>query len=247
MAIARKRLVLAACWLAVASTAMPAAAAEPGASTLLRLAGRHVKWGPVTYGSGAQVTYAFLDRPSSFPRARNCRSMQGLAPLLQANGIAGAAFAVEVRAAFAIWSAAAALRFVEVANPAQADIVIGAQAGSDGTAFTNVVDRTVPSGPLGAIDRATVCLDPKVRWELGVDGDPSTYNVRYVVAHEIGHAIGLDHAGRDRGLMGFAYLERITSVDQVRLGAADIAAVTQLYGPRRSVVAAYSAQTPTPE
>jgi hypothetical protein len=51
-----------------------------------------------------------------------------------------------------------------------------------------------------------------------------------VATHEIGHAIGLDHQGRDRGIMGFAYLERASSIAEVRLAATDIAAAVQLYG-----------------
>jgi hypothetical protein len=247
VAKARELLVAAACWLTFSSIAIPAGAAEPSVSTLLRLGGRHVKWGLTAYGSGAAVTYAFLDHHRSFPGARNCRAMRPLDALLQANGIAPAAFVAEVRAAFAVWSAAAAVSFTEIANPLRADIVIGAQAGSDGAAFTNIVDGKLQRGLIGAIDRATVCLDAKVPWELEVDGDPKTYNVRYVVAHEIGHAIGLDHAGRARGLMGFAYLERMASKTEVRLAASDIDAVTELYGPARRVVAQNSAQTPAPE
>ena len=247
MADARACLVAATGWLMVAASGMPAGAAESSASTLLRLAGRHVKWGPPDYGSGAEVTYAFLDAPRSFPGARNCREMQALDPLLRASTIEPAAFTAEVRLAFAVWSAAAALRFVEVADADQADILIGAQSGSDGAAFTNVVETRTPRGAVGTIEQATVCLDPAVPWELAIDGNPKTYNVRYVMAHEIGHAIGLDHAGRAGGLMGFAYLERMASVEEVRLAAADIAAVTQLYGPVRSLLADGSAQTPDPE
>jgi hypothetical protein len=82
---------------------------------------------------------------------------------------------------------------------------------------------------------------------LAVDRDPTTFNVRYVVAHEIGHAIGLDHAGRARGLMGFAYLERLGSAAEVRLGPIDVEAVIALYGPPQPVLADSSAQTPAPE
>ena len=241
------RSAAAAYGLALVLAALPAAAVEPSSTILLRLDGRHVKWGAPAYGEPAQVTYALLQGPLERPAARNCRSMRELDGLLRTNAMAPAAFADEVRAAFAIWSNAADLRFVEVADPARADLVLGAQSGSDGAAFTDVTAARAGPGPVKPLTAAAICLDPTVRWELAVDRDPRTYNVRYVLAHEIGHAIGLDHAGRARGLMGFAYLERLASATEVRLGPVDIAAVTALYGPPRPVVADGSAQTPAPE
>ena len=235
-----------ACWLAL-TAALPAAAAEPSPSTLLRLDGRLVKWGVPAYRAPARVTYAFLDAPRDRPDARNCRSMRDLDGLLRANAIPPDAFAEEVRAAFAVWSSAAGLRFVESDDPAHADILIGAQSGSDGTAFTDVTEDRRAPGPIVPLQSAAICLDSTVRWELAVDRDPKTFNVRYVVAHEIGHAIGLDHAGRARGLMGFAYLERLRAAAEVRLGPVDIEAVTALYGPPQPVVADGLAQTPAPE
>ncbi len=167
--------------------------------------------------------------------------------LLQASGIDRASFTGEIRAAFALWSAAADIRFDEVADSEVADIVVGAHSAGSGVAFTNVVHKTEPLSPIGGIERATICLGGFERWEVSVDGDPRTYNLRYVATHEIGHAIGLDHAGRDRGIMGFAYLERLASAGAVQLAATDIAAAARLYGPAPTLLAAGSPQTPTPE
>lgn len=221
--------------LALLLAAMPVDGAWAGAlenQGLLKLKGRYVKWGEAAYGRKATVTYAFLDHPRGFPDARNCTAMEPIGDLLQRNGIHRAAFAGEVAAAFRLWSAAAGLRFEQVVEAGNADILIGGQRDDRGVAFTNVRQETAPArGPIDGIGNATICLDPSERWEVGIDGNPKTYNLRYVLAHEIGHAIGLDHRGRDRGIMGFAYRELVRAPSEIVLAPTDIAAAARLYGP----------------
>ena len=229
MAVTGFRAVAATCVLLLSPQTTNAASAEDRG--LLKLAGHHVKWGVLAYGSRATVTYAYLTEPRTFRGARNCRRMTSIGGLLARNGVAPADFDREIAAAFGLWVAAADLRFARVDDAAEADIVIGAQAGPAGVAFTNVFQEVVESGPIDGIGMATICLDPSERWEVAVDGDPNTYNLRYVAAHEIGHAIGLDHRGRDQGIMGFAYQERVASPGQIRLAATDVAAAARLYGP----------------
>ena len=209
----------------------PAEGASAEDRGLLRLAGHHVKWGVLAYGSRATITYAYLTEPRTFRAARNCRRMTSVGALLARSGVAPAAFDREVAAAFGLWAAAADLRFARVDDAAEADIVIGAQDGPAGVAFTNVFQEVVETGPIDGIGKATICLDPSERWEVTVDGDPNTYNLRYVAAHEIGHAIGLDHRGRDQGIMGFAYQESVASPEEIRLAATDAEAAMRLYGP----------------
>ncbi|HEX6012722.1 MAG TPA: matrixin family metalloprotease [Geminicoccaceae bacterium] len=224
-------------FLAVATTcALLSSPQGVGASSaedrgLLKLAGHHVKWGVLAYGNRATVTYAYLTEPRTFRAARNCRQMTPIGDLLARSGIEPAAFDREVAAAFALWAAAADLRFARIDDAADADIVIGAQAGPAGVAFTNVFQEVVETGAIDGIGKATICLDPSERWEVAVDGDPNTYNLRYVAAHEVGHAIGLDHRGRDQGIMGFAYQEKVALPDEIRLAATDAAAAARLYGP----------------
>jgi len=221
--------VAATCVFSLSPQTINAALAEDRG--LLKLAGRHVKWGVLAYGNRAEVTYAYLMEPRTFPAARNCRRMTSIGDLLARSGIEPATFDREVTAAFALWAAAADLRFARVDDTAEADIVIGAQAGPAGIAFTNVFQEVVEAGPIDGIGKATICLDPSEQWEVTVDGNPGTYNVRYVAAHEIGHAIGLDHRGRDQGIMGFAYQESVASPGEIRLAATDVAAAVRLYGP----------------
>jgi hypothetical protein len=81
------------------------------------------------------------------------------------------------------------------------------------------------------ITQALVCLNPMRPWKVGFDGDLKTYDMRYTLAHEIGHAIGLDHRGRDHGVMGFAYQEKVASPGEIHLADTDVAAAVRLYGP----------------
>lgn len=225
----RLGLALAAASMLLTPSALADETAERG---LLKLAGQFVKWGQPRFASPAEVTFAFLREPKSFPGARNCRSMLPVEAVTSGSKLDATAFEREVQAAFALWAEATSLSFREVAAADEADIVIGAQAGDTGVAFTNVFQQIDQEERLDRIGKATICLDPSEVWELGIDGNPETYNVRYVAAHEIGHAIGLDHRGRDGGLMGFAYLERIAHVDEIVLGPADRATIARLYGPR---------------
>jgi hypothetical protein len=200
-----------------------AAAAEPRG--LIEFGGRHVKWGTPDYGSGAEITYAFLHRARSSPGARNCSEMLPIASLTKLAAISGAALRATVAEAAAVWSSVAPITFREIASADAADIVIGAQNGRRGVAFTNVSpdERT---GSVARLTQAAICLDPTERWSAGWDGDASTYDLPRVMAHELGHAIGLDHQGRDGGIMGYAYIEQ----PAIMPSPADVAAVTRLYG-----------------
>lgn len=201
------------------------AAHAAGSRGLIDFAGRNVKWGAPDYGSGAEITYAFLQRPQTFAGARNCARMLPIHSLTKRALVSRAALREIVRRAAAVWSAAAPIRFREIDDADKADIVIGAQDGTRGVAFTNV-SRDDRGGPVSPLTKATICLDPSERWSAGFDGDPRTYDLPRVLVHELGHAIGLDHQGRDTGIMGYAYIEQ----RDIALAPTDIAALTRLYG-----------------
>ena len=60
------------------------------------------------------------------------------------------------------------------------------------------------------IGRSLICLNPKQPWKIGFDGRLGVYDLRYTIAHEIGHAIGLDHPSAAGQLMSYRYDEKQT-------------------------------------
>ena len=135
------------------------------------LDGHRVKWGNPEAGTGAIVTYATVEAAVRFPGARNCAAMAPIAPLLAASGVPASAFDAEVRAAFALWSAAADIRFEPAEDAESADILIGAQAEPRGRAFTNVEYETSGTTSIRRLTRSLICLNPEERWKIGFDGN----------------------------------------------------------------------------
>lgn len=216
-------------FLAIGLTVATAVAAESQdeGHVLLRLNGHTVKWGEPDIGTGAAVKYAFARTKMAFPLARNCKQIGPLQPALAKARLGRQELRRETEAAFAIWRAAANLKFKEVDDPADADIVIGAQIKPRGIAFTNVEFKPGPGGGTKSIDKALICLNPNVPWQVGFDGDLDTPDLRYTLAHEIGHTLGLDHAGPEGQLMSFKYTEKFR-----KLRPGDRAGIVSLYGPK---------------
>lgn len=222
---------------AVGLTFAGARAEEP--FLLLKLDGAYVKWGSPALGTGATVRYALLDRNADYPGARNCRSMVPLEPVLQRQGIAFERLKAEAAAAFAMWEQAADIRFEATDDPAEADILIGGQRNPRGRAFANVDFRSEDRGATRRIEKALICLNQAERWKVGFGGDGSAYDLRYTIAHEIGHAIGLNHPGPSGQLMGFRYAETFRA-----LQPGDLTGAVALYGSRDGTA---TARVPSPE
>jgi hypothetical protein len=215
-------LVLA-CFLAVGMAG--ASIGGDGGFRLLKLDGYHVKWGDNALGAGAKVSYAFVTTPMRFDGARNCGELVPMTDLASRNGFSEATLRAETAAAFRTWQEAANITFVHVDDPGQADILIGAQGQPVGRAYANVMYQPGSSAGLRAIDRALVCLNPGQRWKVGFDGDIESYDIRYTLVHEIGHAIGLDHPGPSGQVMSFRYSEDFSD-----LQPGDFNGVQLLYG-----------------
>ena len=195
---------------------------------LLVLGGQPVKWGEGRFGTGAVLTYSFVQKPTAYTKAINCGAMVPVTAMLRRSNIAVQDFHAEIREAFRIWEQVVDLRFTYVEDPARADIVIGAQATPRGIAFANVWHEPAEDGPLAAIARASICFNPELPWEQSVDGDVGTPSLRHIASHEIGHTIGLDHPGRTGQLMGFRYSEDLTG-----LRPGDVTGAVKLYGAAR--------------
>ena len=218
-----------------------AAASDSASFKTLRLEGNGVRWQSPAKGQQRVLSYAIVAQDVEFAGARNCGRMTKLDTLLSASGIAPQTVRAEIATAFAMWESIANIAFREAADPAQAEILIGAQLEPEGWAFANVFYDTLSAEPVKPISRALICLNPEKRWKVGFDGDLRTYDVRYTIAHEIGHTIGLDHPSGAGQIMGYRYEETFRE-----LQGGDISGAVLLYGKRQpdsvpdSVVAAAS-------
>jgi hypothetical protein len=192
---------------------------------VLKLEGHQVRWSMPADGSPRVITYRLVTETLRFPNARNCRGLAPLDELAAASGVSAAALEQEAQAAFAMWEAAANIVFKEAPAGAPADILIGAQTEPDGWAFADVFYDAAAPEAIKPISQALVCLNPGKRWKVGFDGDLKTYDLRYTLAHEIGHAIGLDHPSGGSEVMHYRYEERFRT-----LQPGDIKGAVALYG-----------------
>lgn len=222
-------------------------AAEPATFLgfrLLNLENQTVKWSTPTFGRGAGLAYAFAQGAVETPGARNCPSMLPPENAYAPSNITTPQFRAEVAAAFRMWEKAANLSFRYTDDPAKADIIIGAQTKPIGRAFTNV--ELKPASPdRKVIARSLICLNPKQPWKIGFDGRLGVYDLRYTIAHEIGHAIGLDHPSAAGQLMSYRYDEK-----RHDLQPGDVKGAVLLYGARadtRRIAEAPADATGAPE
>ena len=199
---------------------------------LLVLDGQTAKWGEGSFGTGAVLTYSFVQEPTTFAGAINCKAMVPVTAMLRQLKIRVQDFHAEIRGAFRIWEQAADLHFTYIEDPSRANILIGAQATPRGIAFANVWHKRADDRPLAAITRASICFNPALHWEWSLDGDVGTPSLRHIASHEIGHTIGLDHPGRTGQLMGFRYSEDLTG-----LQPGDVMGAVKLYGVASSQMA----------
>jgi matrixin len=221
----RSRLAGAVVGLLCVAQAAPLAAQDAEVFRVLKLEGHQVRWSLPANGGPRVVTYRLVTERQDFPAARNCRGLAPLDGLVAASGLPPTAVKAEAAAAFAMWEAAANVVFREAPEGTAADILIGAQAQPDGWAFADVFYDTGASEAVKPITQALVCLNPARPWKVGFDGDLRTYDLRYTLAHEIGHAIGLDHPAGSNQIMHYRYEERFRA-----LQPGDIRGAVALYG-----------------
>jgi hypothetical protein len=222
------------CLLAVCLAGSGAQAADD--YRLLKIDGRSVKWGAAQPGTGVALSYAVAVGGESSSGVRNCRQTIGVEPLLKRSRLTRTNFQAALSDALAMWEDAANVRFFRAPSAADADIVIGVQAMASGVAYADVA--TVPN-EIGGTDRITkgiVCLSAEPLWVTRVCGTAALRNrsggqdahcLKYALAHEIGHVLGLDHPGPSGELMSFSENSGIST-----LQPGDVLGITALYGAR---------------
>lgn len=217
MKLVHKLLAAVALALPMVSQAFVVGATTPG------------KWGSPVFGTGATVTYSFMATGTS------CAGECTVGNTYTALGAFGPAFSVwqsQIEAAMAAWSAVADLKFVQVpdlgedfnaATQKSGDLRFGGE--NMGFAGGELAHGYFPPKN-GASAAGDMHFDTADCWEGVMDGTADgCYSIFQVAAHELGHALGLDHTDVVDSLMNPYYTEAFTGPQ-----ADDIAGMQFIYG-----------------
>jgi hypothetical protein len=199
---------------------------QPPQHRLLVIGGTQLHWAKLP-GETLVLRYAFLSRSMNFREARNCRKMHPIDAIAGRKSLSVDAVKREIAAGLAQWSTIADVTFREIENAKYADILIGVRERRTGTAFADVF----PIKKIGRrqfIRRSLICFNGDQSWKIGFNGNLESFDLRYVAAHESGHAIGLDHPSRTGQVMSFKYTEQFRF-----LQPGDVFGAVRLYGRAR--------------
>lgn len=138
--------------------------------------------------------------------------------------------------AFARWSAVCGISPVEVAGPS-ANIVVGIQTQAPGGVLA---DCQLPFPGITRNHSLRMRVDTAERWAISDNAPPDRIDLVRVLAHEIGHGLGLNH-GPTGALMAPTYSVRI-----IEPTAWDINEVRARYGNPKPPVPPAPSPLPTP-
>lgn len=184
------------------------------------------KWGPPVFGTGAVVTWSLM------PSGATMEPGEGLSSALSSFMPAG--FLAAIQAAFDAWSAVANLTFVQLTEVGVCNFqAAGCNQGDIRIAGTNLggAGGTLAHGYYppsnGGLAAGDIHFDVNDGWDLVFDGTgDGAFSIFQVMAHELGHALGLDHTLVPASLMNAFYTEAFSGPQ-----ADDIAGMQFIYGP----------------
>lgn len=180
------------------------------------------KWGSPVMGTGATVTWSLM------PTGTSCAQEFAGCTVSALSSFMPVGFLAQIQSAFNAWSAVANITFVQVADNglpfntggAFGDIRVGGHA-FDGAGGTLAHGYFPPNN--GNTAAGDIHFDTADLWKTTFGG--AGFNIFQVMAHEIGHAIGLSHTAVANSLMNPFYTEAFSG-----LQADDIAGAKFIYG-----------------
>ena len=184
------------------------------------------KWGPPVFGTGASVTWSLM------PTGTSCAGEAAGCSITALSSFMPAGFLTQIQNAFAAWAAVANLTFTQIADDgapeggatASGDIRLGGHF-FDGAGGTLAHGFYPPSN--GGTFAGDIHFDTGDTWKIGFGG--AGFDIFQVAAHEIGHALGLDHTAVPGSLMNPFYSEAFSGPQ-----ADDIAGMVFIYGPKQT-------------
>lgn len=192
---------------------------------------RLLKWGSLELGTPARVSYAFA--PTDIEASSDlgdCGPVKALnVPF--ADGSSAEDAKRVFHEAFKAWESVTGVEFVPVEDPLRADILIGMSPRSNSITHAHVglSMGADSSDEVVRLTRASLCLDEEELWTTApshrIAGRDKYLSLYLVVAHEIGHILGLDHPRDEGQLMGRKILETTRG-----MGEGDTEGIRILYG-----------------
>lgn len=182
------------------------------------------KWGASSRGTGATITWSLVE---GGVQVIGNRISQSLSSFLLSG------FEAEIRRAFLSWSSVANLKFVEVSDPGVSFNAVSAVsvdiriAGSAIDELNNVLAQAALPPLNSGAAAGDIVLDSAENWQINsLNNQPSSVDLFQVIAHEIGHSLGLSHEANMPGsLMNPFYTEDFSGPQPD-----DVAGVRALYG-----------------